>query len=230
MPYRKYARRRGARRGRGRKMRGRMGPGGYDYNNLARKAMSGVKFLKSLINTEKKILDTSFTNSGIASTGTVQWLSAITTGTGFNQRTGMVVKGFNISIRGMLSWNSASSTQQQIRAILFRNLKLNQGATPAASDILQNTGGAGSIYSPYNVDNIGDFQVLHDRVYMLDGVARNQQILKIFARVPYHIRWDQAGDAITDTESGHLFLLLVSDEASTTPTAEFTCRLRFIDN
>lgn len=228
MPYRKYARRRYARRGRGRG-RSRMGPGGYDYNNLARKAMSGVKFLKSLINVEKKVWDvTANAQNATSGTSNCVWLSGITTGTGYNQRTGMVVKGSSLYFSLKIQMG-ASETQSRVRAILFRNKGLNQGATPTTADILQNATFADS---PLNVDNVGDFEILGNHLFILDTVGAGKiRTHKFSVKLNSHIRWDVSGDLITDTEAGHIFLAIVGDSYTTNPPIyDFYSRLRFIDN
>lgn len=223
MPYRKYARRRGARRGRSR--RTQMGPGGYDYNNLARKAMSGVKFLKTLINTEKKILDTSVVAQAVSNIGSVQWLSGITNGTGYNQRTGIVVKAHSLSMRGNIVV-SPSAQASQVRVIVFYNKSLNQSSVPTITDIIQNTS---TPLAPYQIDNLGDFTVLYDRKFDVT----NQTTSRSFSfkrKLGHHIRWDTAGDLISDAESGQIFIALLSDESTNQPTIDYWSRLRFIDN
>lgn len=202
---------------------------GSSAMNLAQGAMKGVKFLKSILNVERKTLDTSGTGVTVSDSGSVVWLSTVTTGTAYNQRTGSVVKAVQLSMRGNIVFNSSASATQ-FRCIVFYNKGLNQGATPAVTDILQNTTGNAGPISPYNVDNVGDFKVLSDKVYLLDDVNNRQKNFSMFARLGHHLRWDTSGDAIADTEQGHIFMLLVSDEATNTPTLSYTARLRFIDN
>lgn len=221
MAYRKNYRRskfRGRRRGR------RGGVMNMRVGDVAQKAYQGVKFLKTLINTEKKFLDTT-SSLAVTSAGSVQWLSAITTGTGYNQRTGAVVKGYSLSCRGDVLLNT-SAVASIVRIIVFVNKALNHGATPTVLDILQ----IPSVYSPYNLDNLGDFTVLMDKRITVDNASRKLVDFGMQRKLNHHIRWDASGDLATDTESGHIYMLLVSNEASLGPTVAWYYRLRFIDN
>lgn len=233
MVYRKNYRqskyqRRGRRRG-----RGRGGLMNMRVSDVAQKAYAGVKFLKTLINVEKKVWDNdSSTGQTISNAGTVSWLSGITTGTGFNNRTGMSVKAHSLSLKGTLEVNSSSTTPTQVRIILFYNKGLNQGATPAITDILQSAGSSGIAgpITPYQLNNVGDFVVLMDRKYTVDSVQRSQVNVNFFRKLGHHIRWETSGDAIANTEYGHIFMLMISDQSVNLPTLQYYTRLRYIDN
>lgn len=201
---------------------------GSIYGAAGQQLWKDVKWLKSLINVEKKVFDSTSTGQTPSNSGAMYWLSGITTGTAYNQRTGMVVKASNISMRLNCAVNASatSATFTQLRVILFINKSLNHGQTPAASDILQSLN---TPMSPYNLDNVGDFEVLYDRKFDLTLQYPTKSI-NIFRRLRHHIRWDTSGDLIADTEKGHLFMLLLSDEPSAFPTVDYYIRLRFIDN
>ena len=83
---------------------------GSIYGSAAQQLWKDVKWLKSVINVEKKVLDTALLNQVILNTGLVVWMSTITTGTAYNQRTGIVVKASNIGLRMNLTYNSAIVT------------------------------------------------------------------------------------------------------------------------
>lgn len=199
---------------------------GSIYGSAAQQLWKDVKWLKSVINVEKKVLDTALLNQVILNTGQVVWMSTITTGTAYNQRTGMVVKASNISLRMNLTYNSAGTDNQQLRVVLIYNKSLTQGVTPAIGDILQNIN---TPLSPYNLDNVGDYVVLYDHKYDLDS-QRPQKQCNVYRKLHHHIRWDVSGDAIADTETGHIFLFLLSDQAANGPSVDIYSRLRYVDN
>lgn len=225
MPYRRGYKGRGKKKFRlGKKLAKR----GSIYGTAAQQLWKDVGWLKSVINVEKKVFDSASNGQQPSNTGAIYWLSGITTGTGFNQRTGMVVKASNISMRLNCNVNASatSSTFSQLRVILFINKSLNHGQTPAVADILQSLN---TPMSPYNLDNVGDFEVLYDRKLDLTLQYPSKSI-NIFRRLHHHIRWDTSGDLITDTEKGHIFMLLLSDEGAAFPAVDYYVRLRYVDN
>lgn len=220
MPYRK-----GLRGKKKFKLGRKLAKRGSIYGSAAQQLWKDVKWLKSLINVEKKVLDTTALNSGVDNSGAVVWLSDINYGTAYNQRTGMVVKASNISLRMNIRFNT-NAAATQLRVILFFNKSLNHGATPAVGDILQDLN---TPMSPYQLDNVGDFVTLYDRKFDLDS-QRPQAKVNFFCRLRHHIRWDTVGDAAANTETGHVYMLVLSDEAVNTPAIDYYARLRFIDN
>lgn len=217
----------GKRRGRGRRPKG--------YGIISKSTASKVYALTkrvnniaSMLNVEKKVFDGSATGATAGNAGAnAVWLSGITTGTAYNQRTGMVVKASNLYISFKCQLGAAENLSR-LRFIVFRNLKLNQGALPVTGDIMQSVAVCDS---PFNLDNVGDFQVLGDATIQLDSQSNQLVTRKMYIPLSQHIRWDTSGDAIGDTESGHIFFAYLGDTYVTNPPIfDYTFRLRYIDN
>lgn len=206
---------------------------GAIYGAAAGQLWKDVKFLKDMINVERKVYDIDLTAGALATNvGSTSWMSGIATGTGFNQRTGMVVKASSFSLKGTIECNASAASPTQVRIIIYINKSLNQGVLPGTSDILQSTGssGIGGPITPYQLNNVGDFTVLMDRKYTVDLVQRNQVNVNFRCKLGHHIRWETTGDLIANTESGHIFMLVVSDQSTNQPSFQYYSRLRYVDN
>lgn len=200
---------------------------GSIYGSAAQQLWKDVKMLKDFVNVEFKVWDNTLSQTATTTLTNCQWLSPITTGTGYNNRTGMVVKAARLYHSVTLALGGAE-TKSRVRVILFYNRRLDHGALIPTSAILQNPALADS---PINLDNVGDIKIIYDRLIMLDTAVRPFTTIRFNTKLGHHIRWDTSGDLITDTESGHIFCLYVGDNyASTAPTVATNSRLRFIDN
>lgn len=221
MAFKRGYRRRGMRRRRtGGRRYGFFGKAGY----MASKAWKMAKYLKSVINVERKYIDYNQAPAQITTTGTVLLLSGANQGTDYNQRDGLSAKMVSLNCRYTCELPSgfASPEGQYIRLIWFID---QETGTPAVSDVLETT----SIVSPLNHLNGKRFSILYDKVHFLSIAGQTGIQRSMFKRMQSHLKWS---NATTGLKEGHVYVLLLSDAstAGTEPFVSFYNRIRFIDN
>lgn len=225
MPYGRGRRmRRGARR-MGRRKRGGFGIG--SAIGLARAAYRGYRYIRGLVNVEKKFYDV--TGSGtVTTTPGVAALTGMAQGTDYNQREGLSVKTKSLYLQGNITCNPniAGSYGQTVRVVIVID-KDNQGSNPGWGDVFESS----SIISAVNHTNGKRFQILMDHNFKVapgstDGVIN----FKRFIRCSQHLKWSSTTG--TSFREGHMFLLLLSDTANVNnvPTINYYSRLRYVDN
>lgn len=193
--------------------------------DVASKALRAAKYVKSLINVEKKFLDTVQANTSVSSTAGVNQLSAISQGTDYNQRDGLSVKAASIQGRIQVTANSTSTVGHQLRYILVRDMN-DDGTAPVISDLLES---ATNVNSPLN-HTFGDrFKVLYDKSFNTSQTGPEIQVKDFYIPLNDHIKWS---DATTGRRVGHIWCFYLSDTAvaGESPTFNAYWRLRFIDN
>ncbi len=195
----------------------------YSAGQLASKAWSGVKYLKKIVNVEKKIHDTSIAEA-VSSTGAIHSLHDVAQGDTINTRDGNSLKGLYLGFR-MGCTQNLTATQSLIRVMVVADKQQIGDAEPSVGNILQSA----VVTSYLNEDTLGRFSVLYDKVFTM---AENSDSLQKYAEwnhnFEHRIRYN--GAAATDIQKNGLFMLLLSDEATNTPTVAITVRLRFVDN
>lgn len=202
---------------------------------IARKGYKIAKFVKSLVNTEIKFLDT---NGALAPTNSTAqscvWLSDINEGSGPSGRTGQSILAK--AVYGRISATiHASATTTFIRFIMFIDTNPSAAsALPVMSSVLQSS--TDPTIAPLSMDFPGRFRVLKDKVFTLSQNGPQAAFMKwkyIYNDKDGYeskMKWDATGDAITDKRQNHLFLLVISDQATNTPALQYFTRLRYIDN
>lgn len=194
------------------------------YKAAGNQLWRDVKFLKQIVNAEKKYYDVT-QNVNVSTAGAVYWLSGMSQGTAGNTRLGNSIKCFSILER-VQAYINATAPSTLLRVLMFVDQE-TRGATPAVTDVLQTS----STYSPMNMSNSKRFKVIQDQILQLDQNGIQVVNRKRFIRYNGHVKWDTTGSsAIANAEEGHLFLLLISDQATLTPAVNLTTRLRFYDN
>ncbi len=183
-----------------------------------------VKYLKSVVNVESKVIDDT-TSSTANTAGVITNISLIAEGSDYNERNGRRIKLQSLQIRGQLTQH-ASATNTSLRVIIFKT-RNNQSAEPAVLDVLQ----FASENSMLNAsDNQGSFTVVSDRTVHMSNVNSTNYGYNMYHKIQTHI--DFSGSAATEASIGRgaLYALLISNEASNTPTVNFHSRIRFVDN
>lgn len=193
----------------------------YSAFSLAKKAWSAAKYVKSLVNVEKKYFDKTDVNINPTASGTVLPYSQIAQGDAYNQRDGNSVKANSLLMRCSTTLNtSAESTF--VRCILFIDNEQN-ASTPTVANVLESVG----YLSPLNHVNGSRFAVLKDKTVTLKK-DMNAVCFKWYLKLRHHIKFS-SGTA-TDTREGNIYLLLISSEVTNVPDFDVLSRLRFIDN
>jgi len=201
----------------------RKGNGSTDYIKMAKMAYSGVKYLKSLVNVEKHALNVTASLTPDGATGTMTLLSGIAQGDNDNQRQGNSVKLHQINVNlDFLTDPDAIGTT--LRVILFR-YNQSQSTSPTAVTVLTSN----NFLANYNHDNVRLFSVLYDRTHTVSP-DHPERFIRIFRKLGSHETFDGTSAAATDIQTGSIWLLMISDEATETPTVYVNSQLLFIDN
>nr|UOF78571.1 capsid protein [Cressdnaviricota sp.] len=194
------------------------------YGGYALKAWNLAKMLKGLINTESKYGDSGIQTLTPTNAGGVSYLSGLAQGLTNITRVGnsILAKSILLNIQCVIN---ASATNTVVRLVLFVDHD-NQGATPAVTDLIQSADARAFI----NRVNGKRFSVLKDWQYVLNTSTGAQQNDKVFLRLAHHIKYSGTDAAIGSQLQGAMFLMVISDQATNTPTVIYNSRLRYIDN
>jgi len=219
--YRRNYRRRYRRR-RYRKKRG-----GNDYISTAMKALSLAKYLKTLVNVERKYVDVQGTTS-IGTTWSAILLNGVAEGDGENARDGNTIKAMSNLNRLQLKING-SATYSRVRVMLVRYKPSHGSTSPVVAQLFQDTA---DILSPLNKDYIGDYKIYFDKIYTMsvNNDSANIQLNKFMKGLKFHTRYSGTSNASTSLSMNSLWLCLVSDEATNTPTYDLYNRFNYVDN
>lgn len=189
--------------------------------DFARQGYYLAKRLARVVNVEVKNHDV-VTSLGVPATGIVHDLSVIAAGTTNNTRDGSGIKVMSLNLRGHIQIH-ASSVASSFRIILFRGKNENEIA-PTVSTVLQ----AADVNSFKNEDNKFQTKILIDQTIQVGSqTSSRRKHVRFNEKLFGHINYSAA---TTDIESGGVYLLLISTEASNTPTFAYTSRLTYVDN
>lgn len=195
--------------------------------SLARKAYSGYKYLRGMINCEKHFLDTNV--SALQSwSGTVYALSATSQGDNVSNRIGDSILAKYLNLR--FSWIMDTSIPQSIcRLIIFQDT-MSLGTIPAASDVLQVTGSAPAVLSLLNLTYAlqGRFKILFDKTVCLSSQANVAFATDEIIPINDHIKYTSTSG--TDEGRNMLYALAICNVNANDPTLTMTARLAYYDN
>ncbi|UYD39136.1 MAG: capsid protein [Wigfec virus K19_668] len=222
MPYRRYSGYR--RRGGYRRRYPRRSTGGVDYIKMAKTAYSGVKYLKSLVNVEKHPHETNYNITPDQTTGNFTCLNLIAQGDGTADRTGNRIKMFSTNANIRVTINSLASNTC-VRIIMFMDRQAN-GSVPALSELLNN----GATIANYNHDYAQRFPILADRKVNLSISGKQETTLRIYRKLGMHTDYDGATASAGDIVTNSLYIFIISDEGTNTPTVVVRNQLLFVDN
>lgn len=183
-----------------------------------------VKILKSLVNVEKKVVDTVSTGTAISSTPSFVLLNGLATGTDRTDRTGDSVKMIFEMLR-IKATIHASATGTTIRIILLRDKQTN-AALPTASQLFESST---NIMSPLSLTWGKRYMIYCDKWVKLNQDFPEKTFM-CKRRLKFHTKFGGNTTAITDISTNSFLMVLWSDEATNTPTVEYYNRMRFIDN
>lgn len=201
-------------------------PSGYKkamgYAGMAYKAWSMAKYIKSLINVEKKFFD--YTNSGtVPNTITCASITSTTQGDTYANRDGNLIKAKSLLVKCLLDMSS-SATDTNVRLIVFKDNE-QAGTTPTAAELLEVTTSPTNLISPLNHINGKRFNILIDKEFAMSINGKRQYMFERYIDLSHHIKYADNG-----LKEGNIFWCIVSNEATNVPSHNFYSRLRFVDN
>lgn len=222
MPYGRYRRYRKYGR-----MAGRFIRRHATYRNFRRgvNVYRDLRYLKSVINVEKKYSDINATITP-STTPNIILLNGLQIGDTSTTREGQTIKMWSVQWKIVGTINTAATTTN-VRVIVFRDRQPN-GAAPTAANLLQNGTG---INSPLNISFGRRFLVYYDRQKTLSVNGTEGMKMWGFKRLKFHTQYNtgNVGD-ITDISTNSLYVLIMSDQATNTPSVAYYFRIRWIDN
>lgn len=192
---------------------------------MAKKAWSMAKFVKSLVNVEKKLNDVSL-SFAVSSTASISNLCNIAEGDDLNQRAGRSIKAKSLLLRGNLNISGSATASVFRFMVVIDTMYLS--AKPAIQDILDN----GTVTSAMNITSTAGqrFKVLWDHMGHLDNTNNKIWTFKKFFKLGQHIKYSNTTAADASGLSGQVLFITVSSETTNTPTLTALSRLRYIDN
>lgn len=198
---------------------------------VASKALFMAKTIKALINVEKKFVNVTATSFSITNTPYIGWLCPIAQGSDENQRNGNSIKAVSNSQKYIIQLNTAATTGCTVRVILFMD-KVSAGTTPSATDLLDwSLTGVPATIAHYNRDNAGSrFMVLSDKRYNMEKGSKDHITSSIYNKLNHHVKFDASTAVPASATTGHLYVLIVSDQTTLPPTMEYSNYFNYIDN
>ncbi len=223
MPARRYAKK---------KYNGHSRPGYVRCGKMvisdASKALAMAKYLKSIVNVERKNHDSSGTAVARDTTADIISLTSIAQGDTTVQRDGSQCKLVSLALKYFIEINP-SATTTQVRVMIVLDKQTNQ-LIYGIADLLHDVTADDIIVSPRNLDNMRRFTVLMDRVHTYGALGPTTSYHKFYKKLNIVLRFDNAAAAITSMTENSLSLIFVSNEATNTPVVTHHLRLRFVDN
>jgi len=119
----------------------------------------------------------------------------------------------------------ASATNTLVRLVIFRT-KAENDTAPTVLSIFPST----PLLKPKIQDRRFNTKILYDKYFTLTDVGQTSRAGTIVLKLNGHINFDFSDTTGDDKESGGLYLLAVSSEATNTPTLSYFTKLTFTDN
>lgn len=199
---------------------------------------------------EKKFLDNATINSPVGNTGGLLLLNGLSQGTSSITRIGQQVTWKSFHLKFYLDGRSINSSTpntydwtSHVRIMVIWDVQPN-GATPIASDVLDNAATSVALVSSLNKANGARFRILFDRRYHVQhtwytttptltlgqpGSIYDEVYLKMNQITHYA---NTSTGLVSDIKTGALWLMAISDTATADEQPYFTfyTRLRYTDN
>lgn len=200
----------------------------YNAMQIAGKALSGVKYIKTMINAEKKYHDVTFVNIGMNNSGAIYSLSAIAQGDTSVQREGKSLLCNSIFVRGSVNVNG-SANSNVVRLMVIRDT-MNTGTLPVVTDVLDYSGTVLAPMAPISRTKAGRFSVLWSQTFTMSLAGNQVQLFKKYIKVDKHVKY--TGPLATDEYKGQLFLLAIASTPTGIgePYIDMTSRTGYYDN
>jgi hypothetical protein len=184
-----------------------------------------MKSLKNLLNVEDKYVDVANT-TGFNSTATLILLNGVLQDDTENGRVGISIKSVAMDLNVTLTINS-SATASYVRLFVVRDEQPNGAAFGYGTYVASQT----DVRTLTNVNFEQRFYTYVDELFALNANGQQNQVFRTRIPLNFHTYYDDsdAGD-ITDIAKNSLYLVIVSNEATNSPTVGYYSRYWFVDN
>lgn len=200
-----------------------------DAWSLAKRTAYGLNEIRKLVNVEEKVIEVDSASATFNTNGTIYSLSTIVQGTNFNERIGNSIKLQSIDVRYRIFMNTTSGNTV-VRVIIFRDLD-GYGTAPTVTDVLAQ--GVGSTTAPlamHDFLNRKRFSYLYDYVDTLSPQGERGFATEVHIPHEGHILYLGSTAAAASNGKGSLYMLVISDESTNTPSVAFQSRVVFTDD
>lgn len=172
---------------------------------------------------EKKVFSVTAVGVSVATAGTViNITNGIVEGDDISNRSGTLIRPVMIRL---LYRGTAVTTSSSVRFILFRDM-LNQGTTPAASDLLPG-GNWISQYADTREIQQHRFKILNDVMFDLNIAGQNVRTLQSTLAMKGEVFYNGATAVASANGKGAIFLLVIGNAIST--AYDYTVQTVFTD-
>lgn len=194
-------------------------------STVAYKANVAYRMAKKLNSQVEQKYFLSQSASAIPSTGSITRLNQVPQGDQDIHRNGDNLRMKGLTIRGHVKINGAA-TYTQLRAIVFFDPQVKVDTT--VDNLLNTTytGTGQACLAPKDHDKRFWSKVLWDRTFTLNQADKTAISFKKYIPVNKHTQFEAGGTTIN---AGQLSLLLISNEATNTPTFSYISQLSYTD-
>lgn len=192
---------------------------------IAKAAWSGVKYLRTLVNSEVHKADIGVTTTTINSTGTITLLNGLAQGDTSLNRTGNSVLAKYLSLKVCILGN-AVATQTIVRMIVFVDKQQVADTAPGVTDILASS----SPVAFYNNAMAGRFQILDDKMLQFDILTNRSYVYKVYKKFGDSIHVKFNGVNATDIQRNGMYFLILGTEGTNTSQVVWNSRFAYHDN
>lgn len=202
---------------------------------IAKSAYNTAKFLKGLINTEKKKYDRSVgaTELTMTGAGTSNTFCSISEGTTDGTRNGNSIRCKGVRFMAVIR-NASVDPQPacMVRVIIVLDTQtISDNSVTTIGDLLENTGDSSVITSGLNSATAGRYKILYNRVFYLDNLTKPQHKVVKYIPLDHHIRFN--GSLGSDIQKNNVFYFTFCNTPSgvyNNPSIEIDTRTYFYDN
>jgi len=192
------------------------------YTDIAMKAWQGVKALKGIINSELKLTEIIAQNNFVTTTGSTTLVSGIGQGDLSTQRNGNSVLAKMLYIKYYVTMH-ASTQGSLVKAYLIKDNQQIADTNPSFTDVFTSS----DVQSFPKWDSRKRFQIKDVHSFREDENVI-VQMREFSVPIESHLIFN--GTASTDTQKGHYYILLVSNQTANVPQVSISTRLTFYDN
>ena len=197
----------------------------YSTAQIARAAWRATKYIKGLVNSE--MFHHTITVSSTVAQNQITQLNAIAQGDTAVTRTGNSILMRNLILNGYVEINPSVTGDTRMMVALVLDKQQVSDTSPIISDIFQYDTNPVTLL---NLNNSGRFSILYRKQFSLSPASGGSNVrqLKIFKNMRLHARFN--GTASTDIQKNGLYLVVISSEATNTPSWSFQSRIGYHDN
>lgn len=202
----------------------------YSALQLASKALAGVRYMKGMINCEKKY-HIAYTNVAPTTSGTLACLTLIAQGDTATTREGNSILARSILLNMDIVKNS-NVTDTKCRIILLQDTGFSvDAATLATTNILESSlvGTQYSPMAPIAQNTNGRFKVIRNWSFTLNSNFMTKRIHE-YVKIYTHIKFDGTDATTGSLNKNPFYVLMVSDQDTYMPAIELVSKIGFYDN